>query len=145
MIAKSKLESAIRREMRDCVGLSGGKLSADRENLKNAYYGAGYAVDAKRAADGWSTYVDRTVMETVEWAKGPLLKVFAGSDELIRFEPCRPEEEQHARDATDYVNKVVFGRNAFDLVYGPLTDGLYQRVGFALRHSNLYRYDLTQS
>ena len=134
MADKTKLKSLIRREMDNCVGLSDGKLSSSREDLKNAYYGEAYAVDADRAKDGWSTYVDRTVMETVEWAKGPLLKVFAGSEELVRFEPTIPDEEEYAQDATDYVNKIVFGRNAFDLVYGPLTDGLYQRVGWAKVH-----------
>ncbi len=130
-VKKDRLEYLIRREMDVCVGLPGGELSTAREALKNAYYGASYSVDADRAERGWSTYVDRSVMETIEWAKGPLLKVFAGTDELIRFEPTSPEEEQYARDATDYINKVVFGSHAFDLVYGPLTDGLYQRVGWA--------------
>jgi hypothetical protein len=128
---KAKIERIIRREMEKCVGLPSGALSRARVELKSAYHGEPYAVDAERAELGWSTYVDRSVMETVEWAKGPLLKVFAGTDDLIRFEPSSPEEEQYAVDASDYVNKVVFGRNAFDLVYGPLTDGLYQRVGWA--------------
>lgn len=128
---KDRLAGIIRREMEDCVGLAGGKLSSDRERLKNAYLGKGYGVDAERAENGWSVYVDRSVMETVEWAKGPLLKVFAGTDELVRFEPGDPAEARFAADATDYVNGVVFGESRFDLVYGPLTDGLYQRVGWA--------------
>jgi hypothetical protein len=129
--SNAKLEKIIRKEMESCVGLPGGTLSAARESLKGAYFGDSYKPDAKRAERGWSTYIDRSVMETVEWAKGPLLKVFAGTDELVRFEASTPEEEGFAQDATDYINKVVFGRNAFDLVYGPLTDGLYQRVGWA--------------
>ena len=133
-MADERLKSIIRAEMDTCIGLSDGKLSGDRDALKKAYYGEPYDVDAERRENGWSTYVDRTVMETVEWAKGPLLRVFAGAEELIRFEPAHPEEEEYAREATDYVNKIVFGRNAFDLVYGPLTDGLYQRVGWAKAH-----------
>lgn len=130
-VNRKRLENIIRREMDQCVGLPGGRLSSDRDMLKNAYYGTAYAVDGEREANGWSTYIDRTVLETVEWAKGPLLKVFAGSGDLVRFEPSAPDDEQYAQDATDYVNRVVFGANAFDLVYGPLTDGLYQRVGWA--------------
>ena len=130
----ARLKKIIRREMQNCIGMPDGQLSSERDTLKKAYYGNSYAVDADRAADGWSTYIDRTVMETVEWAKGPLLKVFAGSGELVRFEPSSPEEEEYAQNATDYVNKIVFGRHAFDLVYGPLTDGLYQRVGWAKVH-----------
>ena len=131
MKGKTKLlESIIRRELDNVIGLSEGKLSSDRLALKSAYHGDPYPVDEQRRKKGWSTYVDRTVMETVEWAKGPLLKVFAGTEDIVRFEPTGPHDEQYAEDATDYVNKVVFGRNAFDMVYGPLADALLQRVGW---------------
>lgn len=132
--SKGRLEAIIRHELANCIGIDNEQLSNDRLAIKSAYLGDGYPVDKKRNEQGWSVYVDRTVMETVEWAKGPLLKVFAGTEDIVRFEPTGPEDEQYAEDATDYVNKVVFGRHAFDMVYGPLTDGLYQRVGWVKVH-----------
>lgn len=129
-----KLESlrrAVELERDRCMGRGGSALSQARESLKGQYLGAGYGVDAERRARGFSTYVDRTVMETVEWAKPGLMRVFC-TDEIIRFDPRTPEQEQAAEDATLYVNQVVFGRNMFSLVHDVLSDGLYQRAGWCL-------------
>lgn len=130
---KEKLRRIILRETEACMGKEGGKLSETRAELKRKYLGYGYKVDEDRAERGLSTYIDRTVMETVEWAKPGLLRVFC-NDEIIRFDPRSPEDEQAASDATMYVNQAVFGRNMFKLVHDVLTEGLYQRVGWCLAH-----------
>jgi hypothetical protein len=117
--------------MDNCIGIESEQLSNARLALESAYLGDAYPVDAEREKDGWSTYVDRTVLETVEWAKGPLLKVFAGTEDIVRYEPTGPDDEQYAEDASDYVNKQIFSRCGFDLVYGPLSDALYKRIGWA--------------
>ena len=126
-----KLEQRIKKEQERCIGEDGGRLSSDRERLKLMYLGSGYEADEERAKLGLSTYVDRAVLEAVEWAKPGLMRVFAGG-EIIRFEPKTPEQEQAAEDATLYVNQAVFGRNMFRLVHDCLADGLYQRAGWAL-------------
>jgi hypothetical protein len=115
------------------MGREGGQLSVDRTQLKRRYLGYGYQHDDERQERQLSTYVDRTVMETVEWAMPGLMRVFSG-DEIIRFEPRTPEQEEAAADATMYVNQVVFGRNMFHIVHDTLKDGLYQRVGWCLAH-----------
>lgn len=130
---KSKLRGVIRREVENCMGREGSKLSSERADLKRMYLGYGYSVDDDREERGLSTYVDRTVMETVEWAKPGLLKVFC-ADEVIRYDPKTPQQEQAADDATLYINNVVLGREMFQLVNSVLTDGLYQRVGWCLAH-----------
>ena len=130
---EGKLLKSIRREMWHSMGREGGQLSVDRTQLKRRYLGYGYDSDSERRQRQLSTYVDRTVMETVEWALPGLMRVFSG-DEIIRFEPRTPEQEAAAADATLYVNQVVFGRNMFHIVHDTLKDGLYQRVGWCLAH-----------
>ena len=130
---EERLLKAIRREMWHCMGREGGQLSVDRTQLKRRYLGYGYENDDERQERMLSTYVDRTVMETVEWALPGLMRVFSG-DEIIRFEPRTPEQERAAADATLYVNQVVFGRRMFSIVHDTLKDGLYQRVGWCLAH-----------
>ena len=130
---KDRVRRTIVREMERCMGREGSKLSGAREQLKRRYLGHGYGVDEERGERGFSTYVDRTVMETVEWAKPGLMRVFC-NDEIIRFDPRTPAEEQAAEDATLYVNQVVFGRNMFRLVHDVLADGLYQRAGWCVAH-----------
>lgn len=131
---KARLHRIILSEMSHCIGKSSGQLSRARDELKKKYLGYGYTGDDKRAEHGYSTYVDRTVMEAVEWAKPSLFRIFTTTDDIIRFEPKTPEQEQAAADATLYVNNVVFGREMFRLVHDVLADGLYQRVGWCIAH-----------
>lgn len=131
---KARLHRIILSEMSHCIGKSGGQLSHARDELKKKYLGYGYTGDDKRAEHGYSTYVDRTVMEAVEWAKPSLFRIFTTTDDIIRFEPKTPEQEQAAADATLYVNNVIFGREMFRLVHDVLADGLYQRVGWCIAH-----------
>lgn len=131
---KARLRKVIVRESEKCMGKDGSKLSSIRADLKRKYLGYGYEVDEDRKERGFSTYIDRTVLETVEWAKPGLMRVF-GSEEIIRFDPRSPEQEQAASDATTYVNQAIFGRNMFKLVHDVLTEGLYQRAGWCLAHA----------
>ncbi len=131
---RDKITKIIRRESEKALGRDGSKLSEARSLLKRRYLGYGYSDDENRAARGLSNYVDRTVMEVVEWAKPGLLRVFSG-DEIVRFEPKRPDDERAAEDATTYINQVCFGRNMFRIVHDTLADGLYQRVGWCLAHA----------
>ena len=100
---KDRVRRVIIRETEQCMGIDGSKLSTERTTLKKRYLGYGYLVDDDRESKGLSTYVDRTVMESVEWAKPGLMRVFCG-DEIIRFEPKTLAQEQAAADATLYVN-----------------------------------------
>jgi hypothetical protein len=131
---KAALRSVIRREVEKCMGRDGSTLSSERADLKRMYLGYGYETDDDRRERGLSVYVDRSVLEVVEWAKPGLLRAFCGSDEVIRYDPKTAEQEQSALDATLYVNQVIFGRNMFQLVDTVFTDGLMQRVGWCLAH-----------
>lgn len=131
---KEALRSLIVREAAVCVGREGSKLSQARADLKRRYLGHGYSSDAERGERGLSTYVDRTVLETVEWAKPGLMRLFGGGEEIIRFDPRSPEQEEAAEAATVYVNQAAFGRNMFKIVHDVLADGLFQRVGWCLAH-----------
>lgn len=131
---KGALRSVILREVEKCMGRDGSTLSSERADLKRMYLGYGYETDEDRKERGLSVFVDRTVLEVVEWAKPGLLRAFCGSDEIVRYDPKTAEQEQSAMDATLYVNQVIFGREMFRLVDTVFTDGLMQRVGWCLAH-----------
>lgn len=91
---EDKVRKIIIRESASAIGTPGGQLSSDRSKLKKRYLGYGYGVDDDREKRCLSTYVDRTVMETIEWAMPGLMRVFAGGDEIIRFEPRTPAQSR---------------------------------------------------
>ena len=59
-----------------------------------------------------------------------LMDIFAGSDEVVRFEPVGPEDEEAAQQETDYVNHVFMQQNpGFMTLYGFIKDALLSKVG----------------
>ncbi|WP_298254718.1 hypothetical protein [Bradyrhizobium sp.] len=59
-----------------------------------------------------------------------LMDVFAGSDEVVRFEPVGPEDEAAAAQETDYVNHVFMQQNpGFMILYSFIKDALLSKVG----------------
>ena len=135
---RNELRAHLVSALQDCMGAEGTPLSQARAALKRRYLGHGYEADAERRERGLSTYVDRTVMETIEWAKPCLMRIFSNT-ELLRFEPRSPGQEQAAEDASAYINHLIFNKNIFRLVHDVLTDGLYQRLGWCLVHAPLVR------
>jgi len=59
-----------------------------------------------------------------------LMDIFAGSDEVVRFEPVGAEDEKAAQQETDYVNHVFMQKNpGFMVLYSFIKDALLSKVG----------------
>ena len=94
---------------------------------------AGVKFDLYAAAPGYS--------EGPTWRKGEvlfcsgglmpsLMEIFAGSDEVVRFEPVGPQDVAAAEQETDYVNHVFMQQNpGFLILYGFIKDALLSKVG----------------
>lgn len=82
------------------------------------------------AQAGRSRAVSTDVADTIEGLMPNLMDIFAGSDEVVRFEPVGPEDEEAAQQETDYVNHVFMQRNpGFMVLYGFVKDALLSKVG----------------
>ncbi len=82
--------------------------------------------------DGLSTLVSRDLMESVESMLPGLVKPFIAGDETVRFEPTGPEDEEPAKQATEYVNYLFQNHNdAVRVIYDFAKDGLLYRLGVA--------------
>src|SRR4051812_29333075 len=77
------------------------RLSTEREDSMRYYLG-----DMSKdmpAPDGRSKTVSTDVADTIEGLLPQLMDIFAGSDEVVRFEPVGPEDEEAAQQESDYV------------------------------------------
>jgi len=82
------------------------------------------------APDGRSQAVSTDVSDAIEGLMPNLMDIFAGSDEVVRFEPVGPEDEEAAQQETDYVNHVFMQQNpGFMTLYGFVKDALLSKVG----------------
>jgi hypothetical protein len=77
-----------------------GTLSSNRQDALDYYMGR----NRWASKPGQSSVVTRETCETIEWLLPQLIKVFASTDEVVRFEPQGPEDEQASEQATDLVN-----------------------------------------
>src|SRR5690349_21824321 len=84
------------------------------------------------SGDGLSTVVSRDLMEAVESMLPGLIKPFIAGDEMVRFEPVGPEDEEGAKQATEYINYLFQNHNdAVRVVYDYAKDGMLFRLGVA--------------
>lgn len=104
-----------------------GHLAEERVKALEAYRGE----NTDPAPEGRSQVVDRSVYDTAEAVKGPVLKLFLSGDEVVKFTPRGPEDIQAADQETAYINYVITEKNnAFDLFSGWLHDGFVQKNGY---------------
>ena len=120
------LANVITQEMRMAQGTDTSKLSDQRAEAMKRYYGEPYGNEVK----GKSDIRTRELMDTVEWIKPELMKIFSSSGDTVRFEPTGPEDVERAKMETAYCNYVYHRKNrGFNVTYAWITDGLLQKNG----------------
>ena len=124
-ITETELLSRIRSEVTDALGYD--DTIAEQRQLAMEYY---YGLPFGNEVDGRSQFVDRTVMDTIEWIKPSLMRIFASGEEMVIFQPHGPEDVEQAKQATDYVNYVFQKDNpGWEILYSWFTDALLQKNG----------------
>lgn len=110
------------------AAIEASKLSNERSDAMDYYLG-----DMSKdmpAAEGRSSAVSTDVADTIEGLMPQLMDIFAGSDEVVRFEPVGPEDEEAAQQETDYVNHVFMQNNpGFMVLYSFIKDACLSKVG----------------
>ena len=124
-ITEDELLARVNSEISDALGYND-TVSRQRESAMDYYYGLPFGNEV----EGRSQYVDSSVMDTIEWIKPSLMRVFASGDEMVTFEPHGPEDVESAKQATDYVNHIFTkDNNGWEILYNWFTDALLQKNG----------------
>jgi len=80
--------------------------------------------------EGRSQIVTGEVAEVIDGALPQLVRVFTASDDIVRFEPKNPGDEEGAKQATEYVNWVFYRDNdGFLVLHNWFKDALLQKIG----------------
>jgi hypothetical protein len=109
----------------------GGTLTSDlaSERSKALDYYNGEMEDMP-AFEGRSAAVSTDVSDTIEGLMPGLMEIFAAGEEVVRFEPVGPEDEEGAKQETDYVNHVFMQKNTgFLVLYTFIKDALLSKNG----------------
>jgi hypothetical protein len=125
-ITDIQLAAAIDSEMSTAQSEESDRLSRQRANAMEYYLGEPFG---NEQADH-SQVVTREVLDTIEWIKPELMKLFASGSETVRFEPQNEDDAPAAQQATDYINYLFHRKNeGFKILYQWITDGLLQKNG----------------
>ncbi|MDB5611338.1 MAG: hypothetical protein JWP25_8238 [Bradyrhizobium sp.] len=125
----SDLKAILASEKASALAAAGSaQLAEDRADAMDYYLG-----DMSKdmpAQEGRSRAVSTDVSDTIEGLLPGLMDIFAGSDEVVRFEPVGPDDEAAAQQETDYVNHVFMQQNpGFMILYSFIKDALLSKVG----------------
>lgn len=126
---ETELRTLLESERADALAaFTAAQLAEERARAMDYYLGNMEA--DMPAAEGRSSTVSTDVADTIEGLMPQLMDIFAGSDEVVRFEPVGPEDEEAAQQETDYVNHVFMQRNpGFMVLYSFIKDALLSKVG----------------
>ena len=126
-MGETELLSIIESEEANCLSTTSGALSEQRREAMQYYYGQPYGNEI----EGRSQVVTTEVKDAVEGIMPALMKIFMGSDEIVRCEPQKEGDEDAAQQATDYLHYVFLQKNAgFVVLYCLFKDALLQKTGF---------------
>lgn len=111
---------------RQAVGYYTGEVAAEQTKALDYYLGKPYGTEE----EGKSQVNSSDVWDVVEGMTPIVLKPFVSSDEVVKFSPSGPDDEERAQQETEYINYVVTQRNdVFEQLVAWVKTGLLQKNG----------------
>jgi hypothetical protein len=98
-----RLKSLLSQEIHSALTYDDTELSQKRAKALEYYRGT---MTDTPAMTGRSSVVSMDVADTIGWMLPGIIRVFTASDRMAIYEPEKPQDEEFAKQATDYVNFV---------------------------------------
>lgn len=112
--------------VKDAVGYTYSTLNKARELALRYYRGDPFGNEIA----GRSSVVSRDVAQYTDTVMPSLMRIFSSGDQVVRFEPAEPEDEDATKQATDYVNWIWSQQNdGFINFHHWFKDGLLAKLG----------------
>jgi hypothetical protein len=103
-VTDTELTALLDGQIADAKDYDGADLSSRR--IKALEYEEGIMRDVP-ALPGRSSFVSRDVADTIGLIEPGVARTFFSADEVVKYEATKQENEEHAQQATDYINYVV--------------------------------------
>lgn len=127
MLTQAEVLSAIGMQESQAYGYASGALSKQRAEAVDRYNCEPYGDEV----EGRSQVVTTDLRDTVEWMMPQLLKIFIGGDEVVKFSPKGPEDEEGAQQETDFCNHIILEKNNGFLIFNTwFRNALLQKNGY---------------
>lgn len=121
-----RFRSILQHEIQSAVNYYDSEFSADRSEVLDYYLGQPFGNEVPNR----SQVVATEVSDTIEYIMPSLMKMFASSNDFVRFEPRGPEDVKAAEQATDLVNFAINEDNrGFTVLHNWFKDALLFKQG----------------
>ena len=121
-----QLKAILENEIDNAIGYLDSETTQARTKALEYYLRQPYGNEV----EGRSQIVTGEVAEAIDGALPQLVRVFTQSDDIVRFEPKNPGDEEGAKQATDYCNWVFYTQNpGFTILHNWFKDALLQKNG----------------
>jgi len=128
-IEGSDLGAIVADEIRSAKGYDSTELSDKR--TRAIEYMRGEMNDTPARPNG-STQTSRDFADTVSWILPGVVRVFTASDQMVQYDKVREENDDWARDASEYTNWSFFRENdGYKILYNATNDSLQLGNGLA--------------
>lgn len=126
---KTEIRAIVAAEKRAAIGSSTtSDLTRQRSDALDYYLGDMAA--HMPSLEGQSKASSSDVSDVIESVLPSLMDIFTSGDEFVEFTPFGPEDEEGAKQETDYVNHVFMQQNeGFMILYSWMKDGLLSKNG----------------
>ena len=126
MKSKQEILSVLNREISNASGFIGGELVSRRKKSLEYYLG----MPLGNEQEGRSQVVSNDVLDTVESLMPSLMRIFTAGDNVFNCEGVGPEDDEMARQCSDYLNYIFYKENnGFVALYSAFKDALIQKNG----------------
>ena len=127
-LVDSEIASILQSEISSSLGYIGADVTTQRQKSLEYYFGEPFGNEQ----EGRSQVVSTDVSDVIESILPTLLRTFAASDDVVRCDPVTAEDEEVAKQASDYLNYVFNKDNdGFVALYTLFKDALIQKNGIA--------------
>ena len=127
-LTEPEIAAVLQSEIQASLGYIGSDITNQRQKSLEYYFGEPFGNEQ----EGRSQVVSTDVSDVIESILPTLLRTFAASDDVVRCDPVSQEDEEVAKQATDYLNYVFNKDNdGFVALYTLFKDALIQKNGIA--------------
>ena len=126
MKSEKDILAVLGREIHNASGFIGGELISRRKKSLQYYLG----MPLGNEQEGRSQVISNDVLDTVESLMPSLMRIFTAGDNVFNCEGTGPEDDEMARQCSDYLNYVFYKENSgFLALYSAFKDALIQKNG----------------
>ena len=124
--SQQEILSILAREIHSSSGYIGGELVSRRKKSLEYYLG----MPLGNEQEGRSQVISNDVLDTVESLMPSLMRIFTAGDNVFNCEGVGPEDDEMARQCSDYLNYIFYKENkGFVALYSAFKDALIQKNG----------------